>query len=58
MRRAARPLPLLLLAAMLAVGVAVEALRFGDVDWLPKLPVAVLVAAALARRPPLRQDGA
>ena len=58
MRRAARPLPLLLLAAMLVVGVAVEALRFGDVDWLPKLPVATLVAAALARRPPLRQDGA
>lgn len=58
MRRAARPLPLLLLAVMLAVGVAVEALRFGDVQWLPKLPFALLLAAALARRLPLRSGRA
>lgn len=56
--RAARPLPLLVLAGMLAVGIAVEQLAFGGVDWLPKLPLAALLAAALARRPPLRKgDG-
>jgi hypothetical protein len=48
----ARRLPLLLLAAMLAVGVAVEALRFDSVDWRPKLPITLLVVVALARRPP------
>jgi len=56
--RAARPLPLLVLAAMLAVGVCVEALALGGVEWLPKLPLVALLATALARRPPRREGGA
>jgi len=41
---------------MLVVGIAIEAFRFGSVDWLPKLPLAALLAAALSRRPPSRSD--
>jgi hypothetical protein len=37
---------------MLLVGIAVEALRFGAVLWWPKLPLAALLAAALARPAP------
>jgi len=46
------------LAAMLAVGVCVEALALGGVEWLPKLPLVALLATALARRPPRREGGA
>ena len=41
--------PLLLVASMLAIAVAIEALGFGAVLWLPKLPLALLLALALLR---------
>ena len=43
------PLPLLLVAAMLAIGCAIEAIGFGGVWILPKLPLALLLGLALAR---------
>jgi hypothetical protein len=42
-------LPLALLAAMLAISVGIEALRYGAVIWLPKLPLAGLLLWVLLR---------
>ena len=43
------PLPLLLVAAMLAIAVALELALFGDAALLSKAPLAALLAAALWR---------
>lgn len=43
------PLPLLLVAAMLAIAIAIEAIGYRVADWLPKLPLAALLLVALAR---------
>jgi hypothetical protein len=42
-------LPLLCVAAMLAIGTAIEAVGFGAVAWLSKLPLAALLGLALWR---------
>lgn len=49
MRSAALRLPLLLIAVMMAVGAAVETLRFGGVEWPAKLPLLALLAWAFVR---------
>lgn len=38
-----RLFPLALLGAMLAIALWIEALRYGAVLWLPKLPLAALL---------------
>ena len=43
-------LPLVVVALMLAIGVALELARFDRVVWIPKLPLALALAIALARR--------
>ena len=43
------PLPLLLVAAMLAIAVAIETIGYRSIDWLPKLPLAVVLLIALTR---------
>jgi hypothetical protein len=43
------PLPLLLVAAMLAIAVALERALFGDAALLAKAPLALLLAVALWR---------
>ncbi|HLF56091.1 MAG TPA: hypothetical protein VI942_04515 [Thermoanaerobaculia bacterium] len=43
------PLPLLLAAAMLAIGVAIELALFARVELAPKLPLALLLGLAFAR---------
>lgn len=48
-----RALPLLLLAAMLAVGLVIEQRRFGELLWETKVPVAALLAVAGWRLRPL-----
>lgn len=50
----ARALPLLLLAAMMAIGLVIEGRRFGELLWESKVPAAVLLAAAGWR---LRRSG-
>lgn len=47
--RIKRLLPLLLLALMLAIGSVLEPLRYGESLWLPKMPLAFLLAWALFR---------
>lgn len=42
-------LPLLLLATMLAIGVAIEIVRFDTLLWAPKLPLVALLAFGIAR---------
>jgi hypothetical protein len=42
-------LPLALLAAMLAIGVGIEAVVFGQVDGVTKLPLAALLGLAFLR---------
>ncbi len=44
-----RRLPLLLVAAMVAIGIAIESVGFGDASWLPKLPLIALLALAFLR---------
>jgi len=44
-----RLFPLALLAAMLAIALGIEALRYGAVLWLAKLPLAALLLWALLR---------
>lgn len=48
------PLPLHFVSIMLVLGVAIEALGFGVVAWLPKLPLALLLLLALFRLRPSR----
>lgn len=48
--RALTLLPLLLLAAMLAFGLVIEAARFHTLLWATKLPLAALLAVAFLRR--------
>lgn len=48
--RATFPLGLVLLAAMLGIAVGIEAVRFGDVAWIPKLPLGVLLGLGFLRR--------
>ena len=43
-------LPLILLAAMLAFGLAIEAARFHTLLWATKIPLAALLAVAFLRR--------
>lgn len=43
------PLPLLLVAAMLAIGAAMEVALFDGLALLPKLPLALLLATAAVR---------
>lgn len=47
--RRKRLLPLLLLASMLAIGAVLEPLRYGELLWAPKMPLAFLLAWALLR---------
>lgn len=47
--RIKRLLPLLLLASMLAIGAVLEPLRYGELLWAPKMPLAFLLAWALLR---------
>ena len=44
------PLPLLLVAAMLAIAVALELALFGQAALVAKAPLALLLAAALWRK--------
>lgn len=44
-------LPLAVVALMLAIGGGLELVRFGALDWAPKLPLALLVVFALVRSP-------
>ena len=48
-RRLLLPGPLAWAAGMVAIGLAIEALRDGDVAWLASAPLAALLAAALLR---------
>jgi hypothetical protein len=42
-------LPLVVVALMFATGVALELVRFGDLAWRPKLPLALLLVLAFVR---------
>ena len=42
-------LPLILLASMAALGLVIEAVRYGTLLWATKIPLAVLLAVALFR---------
>jgi hypothetical protein len=42
-------LPLVVVALMLAIGAGLELARFDRCLWLPKLPLAMALAVALAR---------
>jgi len=44
-----RLLPLLLLAAMIAVGFGIEAVVYDRITWLTKLPLIAMLALAFAR---------
>ncbi|HEV8237915.1 MAG TPA: hypothetical protein VGS57_00945 [Thermoanaerobaculia bacterium] len=44
-----RLLPLLLIAVLVALGSAVEAIRFGALLWSSKLPIVLLLAWAAVR---------
>jgi hypothetical protein len=43
-------LPLLLLAVMAALGLAIEAVRYGTLLWAAKIPLATLLAVAFLKR--------
>ena len=49
-----RLLPVTLLAIMLAIATLIEAVAYPPIAWLPKLPLAVLLALPFV--PPLRRD--
>lgn len=42
-------LPLILLAVMAALGLVIEAVRYGTLLWATKIPLAVLLAVAFFR---------
>ncbi|MEM7052279.1 MAG: hypothetical protein AAF604_21610 [Acidobacteriota bacterium] len=42
-----RALPLLLLATIVVLGMVIEGLRFGHLDWPTKLPVGLLLVLVL-----------
>ena len=44
-----RLLPLLLLAAMIAIGFGLEAVVYDQVTWLAKLPLIAMLALAFVR---------
>lgn len=46
-----RLFPLALLGSMLVIALGIEALRYGAVLWLPKLPLAGLLLWAFLRPP-------
>lgn len=48
-RRSPPPAPLLWAAGMVGIGLAIEALRDGDVAWIASTPLVLLLALALAR---------
>lgn len=48
--RAFALLPLILLAAMLTLGLVIEAVRFHTLLWATKIPLAALLAIAFFRR--------
>ena len=48
--RAFALLPLLLLAAMVVLGLVIEATRYGTLLWETKVPVTLLLILAFARR--------
>jgi len=49
-RRGAPALPLLLVAAMVAIGAGIELALDGRWSWRPELPLLALLALAFARR--------
>lgn len=48
--RAFALLPLLLLAGLIALGLVIEAVRYHTLLWETKIPLAVLLLLAFARR--------
>ena len=44
-------LPLVVVALMVAIGVGLELVRFGTLDWRPMAPLVGLLVAALAKPP-------
>lgn len=42
-------LPLVLLAAMMALGLVIEEVRYHTLLWAPKIPLAVLLAVAFLK---------
>jgi len=44
-------LPLILLAAMMMVGLGIEAIRYHTLLWATKIPLAVLLAVAFFKSP-------
>ena len=53
--RSLRSGPLVWAAGMVAIGLAIEALRDGDVAWIASTPLVLLLALALARGAKSRQ---
>lgn len=57
-RRSPPPAPLLWAAGMVGIGLAIEALRDGDVAAPASAPIILLLALAFARSARRRSDGA
>ena len=49
-------LPLILLAVMAALGLVIEAVRYGTLLWATKTPLAVLLAVAFNVRRGVRRE--